>query len=292
MLPVCAGWMPTPVACLLNRPWMTLILGFSGSSGSRRLAELHVGARAFGAPVIRVDAVAHEQDGEPLREGAGARWRRAKAGSDSSQGRAIVTPAPRRTVRREMRSADFCRSIRTCSFTFLLLAASARRLFRNCGLVTMVSTRARSGSRSRPSVACICSTVGSSESMQRPAEGVGQQLAAQVVDELVLAVLADVGCAGRRGPRPRCRRGTSPACPPGGRRGPWRASRRPGRSLRTPGRTNRTAAWQPAQAGLSRCRASISRSGRSELRLVAAAVRGRSAAAAGCSRRARGGTTQ
>ena len=33
------------------------------------LAELHVGARALGAPVILVHAVAHEQDAEALREG-------------------------------------------------------------------------------------------------------------------------------------------------------------------------------------------------------------------------------
>ena len=33
MLPVCPGWMPTPVAFLLNRPLTTLILARSGSSG-------------------------------------------------------------------------------------------------------------------------------------------------------------------------------------------------------------------------------------------------------------------
>jgi hypothetical protein len=32
-LPVCAGWIPCPVEFLLNSPWMTLILCFSGSSG-------------------------------------------------------------------------------------------------------------------------------------------------------------------------------------------------------------------------------------------------------------------
>src|SRR5262249_62408103 len=34
MLPVWPGWMPTPVADLLKRPLMTLILAFSGASGS------------------------------------------------------------------------------------------------------------------------------------------------------------------------------------------------------------------------------------------------------------------
>ena len=32
----------------------------------------------------------------------------AKAGRDSSHGSAIVTPAPRKTVRREMRRGEFC----------------------------------------------------------------------------------------------------------------------------------------------------------------------------------------
>ena len=32
-LPVMPGWMPLPVAALLNSPSMTLIFGFSGSSG-------------------------------------------------------------------------------------------------------------------------------------------------------------------------------------------------------------------------------------------------------------------
>ena len=36
------------------------------------LAELHVGARAFGAPVFLIDAVAHEHDPEALREDGGS----------------------------------------------------------------------------------------------------------------------------------------------------------------------------------------------------------------------------
>src|SRR5476649_2346051 len=36
-LPVIAGWMPWRVAFLLKRPWMTLTLAFSGSSGERVL---------------------------------------------------------------------------------------------------------------------------------------------------------------------------------------------------------------------------------------------------------------
>src|SRR5690348_17332306 len=36
MLPVWPGWMPTPVACLLNRPLTTLIFDRSGVNGSRQ----------------------------------------------------------------------------------------------------------------------------------------------------------------------------------------------------------------------------------------------------------------
>src|SRR5437867_11500806 len=48
----------------------------------------------------------------------------AKAGSDSSHGRAMVTPAPRSTVRREMRLAD-CGFPTGILFTFLSLGIQA-----------------------------------------------------------------------------------------------------------------------------------------------------------------------
>ena len=63
--------MPSPIAPLLKRPWTTLILLFSGSSGESDLAELHVGARAFRTPVILVDAAAEEDHAEPFREHGG-----------------------------------------------------------------------------------------------------------------------------------------------------------------------------------------------------------------------------
>ena len=63
----------------------------------------------------------------------------AKAGSDSSHGSAMVTPAPRRTVRREMRWADF--GVRFGILIHLsVLRNPGLRLFRNCGLVTIAST--------------------------------------------------------------------------------------------------------------------------------------------------------
>ena len=81
-------------------------LGLERRQRLEALAQLHLGAGALGPPVVAVDAVAHEQHGEPLGERRAATprtavARRPSAGSDSSQGRAIVTPTPRRNVRRE-----------------------------------------------------------------------------------------------------------------------------------------------------------------------------------------------
>ena len=44
---------------------------FEGFQRRQRLAELHVGALALGAPVILVDAAAQEDDAETLGEGGG-----------------------------------------------------------------------------------------------------------------------------------------------------------------------------------------------------------------------------
>ena len=70
--------------------------------------------------MILVDSVAHEQNRKPLRERLRRCRARAKQGSDSSHGKAMVTPAPRRTVRREMESADFFVDL-ACYSPFLLL---------------------------------------------------------------------------------------------------------------------------------------------------------------------------
>ena len=68
------------------------------------LAELHRLAFALGPPLLAVEAVAGEQAGEAHRRlGAGAvvGCSSPQTGSDSSHGSAIVTPTPRRNVRRE-----------------------------------------------------------------------------------------------------------------------------------------------------------------------------------------------
>ena len=108
--PVCPGWMPMPTAGLLNRPLMTLIFVFSGSSGCEALAQLHLGAAALGPPVVAVDAVAHEQHGEALWERAG-RARGVAGCPTRAATRATAAPSSRRrragTVRRE---SDCCSS--------------------------------------------------------------------------------------------------------------------------------------------------------------------------------------
>ena len=62
-------------------------------------------AFALGPPLLAVKAVAGEEHGQPHRRLAGGAGRlaarRPRRDSDSSHGRAIVTPTPRRNVRRE-----------------------------------------------------------------------------------------------------------------------------------------------------------------------------------------------
>src|SRR6516165_6668840 len=103
MLPVWPGWMPTPVAALLNNPEMTFTRARCGDNGCRLLLN------SMSAP----DPFAHQCGGQmpfPMKSTAnrfGAAMAvvpevvsLAKNGIDSSQGRAIVTPMPFSTVRR------------------------------------------------------------------------------------------------------------------------------------------------------------------------------------------------
>ena len=134
--------MPCPVGALVEQPvndvdlvlqrFQRLAASCSASSPS---------PEPSGAPVILVHAVAHEQHREPFRERPPRRGGR-KAGSDSSHGSAMVTPAPRRTVRREIRVlSGFLRSVRHLNHLSFGCALSRRgsepRRFRNCGLVTI-----------------------------------------------------------------------------------------------------------------------------------------------------------
>src|SRR5436309_1746201 len=98
--------MPTPVACLLNRPEITFILAANGCIGSRHLLS----------SISLPEPLAHQLLGLmplPMKSAAKRRGRllapaaltvaapvaagsAPQTGSDSSQGKAIVTPTPLR----------------------------------------------------------------------------------------------------------------------------------------------------------------------------------------------------
>src|SRR5262245_58490368 len=97
--------MPTPVAFLLNSRLTTLILVFSFSSGSRLLPS----SMSAPAPLAQkwLPLIPHPMNRAANRLGSGASEpfvtvSAPQTGTDSSHGRAIVTPTPRRKVRRCM----------------------------------------------------------------------------------------------------------------------------------------------------------------------------------------------
>src|SRR5215475_293122 len=102
MLPVWPGWMPTPVACLLNNPEMTFSRGRSEARGSRLLlnsmsAPEPLAHQCLGLMPLPMNRAAKRWGGEGVEEDDLL----PQTGSDSSQGRAMVTPTPVRKVRRQ-----------------------------------------------------------------------------------------------------------------------------------------------------------------------------------------------
>src|SRR6185437_11436214 len=96
--------MPTPVACLLNRPWTTFSLVFSGASGSRLLlssisAPAPLAPQWFGLMPLPMNSAAKRWGyfGVAASDSAVSP---PQTGIDSSHGSAIATPTPRSTVRR------------------------------------------------------------------------------------------------------------------------------------------------------------------------------------------------
>ena len=73
------------------------------------LAELHIGARTLGAPMILVDAIAHEQNRETFREGGGDGVRRKREGLQPRQGHGDSGAAKNRAAGNAM--GGFRRSI-------------------------------------------------------------------------------------------------------------------------------------------------------------------------------------
>src|SRR5262245_26400277 len=101
MLPVWPGWMPTPVACLLNRPEMTLSRGRNSDRGSRLLLSSMsepdpLAHQCLGLMPLPMNRAAKRWGGEEVADDDLL----PQTGSDSSQGRAMVTPTPVRKVRR------------------------------------------------------------------------------------------------------------------------------------------------------------------------------------------------
>src|SRR5215467_3384456 len=113
-----------------------------------------------------------------------------KTGMDSSHGRAMATPAPRRIVRREMGSVNLLvragmlfglpfRGIRTSSVDELRAGDNGFHQ-----LAEAVAVGGEDGSHT-----FHCDFVGEH---QRTAKSIGEQLAAEVIDKIILAVFADV----------------------------------------------------------------------------------------------------
>src|SRR5579863_9792718 len=94
--------MPTPVACLLNSPVMTLSRVLKGASGARVLlnsmsAPAPWADQFLGLIPLPMNRAAKRRGRRPDTAAAGSS---PQTGSDSSHGSAIATPAPRRSVRR------------------------------------------------------------------------------------------------------------------------------------------------------------------------------------------------
>src|SRR3982075_3444454 len=101
MLPVCPGWMPTPVACLLNRPETTFSFVLSGAMGCRLLLSSMPSPVPFAHQWFGLIPLPMNSAAKRLGDDCGVSP--AHAGRDSSQGRPIATPTPRSTVRRLIR---------------------------------------------------------------------------------------------------------------------------------------------------------------------------------------------
>src|SRR3954470_19765094 len=103
MFPVMPGWIPTPVDGLLKRPLMTLSFVLNGSRGWRLWLS------SIAAPSPRADQwsglTPHPMNCTTKRCGnaggaLGSAGVAPQTGTDSSHGRAMQTPAPRRNSRR------------------------------------------------------------------------------------------------------------------------------------------------------------------------------------------------
>ena len=136
ILPVMPGWMPTPVEGLLKRPLMTLSLVLYGSRGCRLLlssiaAPSPFAHQLFGLIPVPMNWTTKRFGGVLAALGASAAA--PHTGRDSSQGRAMTTPAPRRKMRRESGPAGFCILVRHVCHSRLNSFAKVAQMRAGCG---------------------------------------------------------------------------------------------------------------------------------------------------------------
>src|SRR5947209_2729458 len=114
--------MPTPVAWWLKRPSTTLIFDLRGASGSRHLPSSIAPPEPFAHQWGGLTPQPMYRAANRFGQGSGtspATVAEPQTGTDSSQGRAMVTPTPRRNVRRDA-EARSDRS-RACSDALMLV---------------------------------------------------------------------------------------------------------------------------------------------------------------------------
>src|SRR5579871_1250564 len=122
--------MPTPVAFLLNRPVRTFSLDLKPARGSRLLLRAMSGPvplahQWFGLTPLPMKSVANRLGNAGTLLVAASL---PHTGMDSSQGRAMATPTPRRTVRRSMRESVGFMDGSSLSFPWIISATFVQEL--------------------------------------------------------------------------------------------------------------------------------------------------------------------
>src|SRR5262249_44852119 len=111
MFPVMPGWIPTPVEGLLKSPLMTLSWFRNGSRGWRLLLNSIVAPSPFahqwfGLIPVPINWTTNRFGGK--LDAFAPSVVAPQTGRDSSHGKAMTTPAPRRKMRRESAPSVFC----------------------------------------------------------------------------------------------------------------------------------------------------------------------------------------
>ena len=189
---------------------MTLNLPLERLERLQALAQFHLGARSLRPPVLRVDAVAHEQDREPLRRGrSGRRLRRPTPAATP----ATAAPSPRRrregtgggTVHANSVASGLLVMVIVGSLQLASVAAFLQELPAGDDVLDQAAEPVAAGRQLLAHVREERLVRG----QQAAAQGIGEQLAAQVVDEFILPACAHERAQPVEPGARRCRRGTS-----------------------------------------------------------------------------------